>query len=280
MQIKELDLDELELNDLFIPIVLNANGKYTLNNGLFYSDGIKINDSKFVTIFISEDLLDLLICMFDLYNNDKSLRLRYFYLPLENINIKISVNIHAFEVGNFLGLILFNSKSNYPGYTLFINNNYIINTSKYIEIFIDSSSYSFSFQENIFLMNNIFGGKIEKIKINSISNNNFDYEIYTKNGKNITNLSIFDNVNIEISIPIKDLDSINFYEAEYLSKQGYDIYNKSSNFYYDYCLSTYINESELSVDLRQQKIYQKNVSLCKDVCSYKSINYEEKRVII
>ena len=119
IHIKELDTNELELNYLFDPIILNANGKYTLNNGLFYSDGIKINDSKFVVILTSQDLLNLLICTFDLYNNDKSLRLRYFYLPLNQINIKISVNIGAFKIGNFLGLTLYNSKSNYPGYALF-----------------------------------------------------------------------------------------------------------------------------------------------------------------
>ena len=203
IQIKELDPDELELNDLFSPIVLNANGKYTLNNGLFYSDGIKINDSKFVVIFNSEDLLNLLICMFDLYNNDKSLRLRYFYLPLEQINIKISVNIRAFEVGNFLGLTLFNSKSNYPGYTLFNfpnfinNNNYINNTSKYIEIFIDSSPYSFSFQENILLMNNIFGGKIEKIKILS-------FESKSNSGVIIKSLNLDSEISLNSELDFND----------------------------------------------------------------------------
>ena len=195
IHIKELDTSKLELNYLFDPIILNANGKYTLNNGLFYSDGIKINDYKFVVILTSENLLNLLICMFDLYNNDKSLRLRYFYLPLNQINIKISVNIRAFKIGNFLGLTLYNSKSNYPGYALFNfpnfinNNNYFNNTSKEIEIFIDSSSYSFSFQDNILIINNIFGGNIEKIKI-------INYEDKSNSGVIIKS----QNLNSEISI--------------------------------------------------------------------------------
>ena len=231
IQIKELDVNKIKLNDLFSPIVLNANGKYTLNNGLFYSDGIKINDSKFVVILTSENLLNLLICIFDLYNNDKSLRLRYFYLPLEQINIKISVNIRAFNVGNFLGLSLYNSKSNYPGYTLFSfpnymnNNNYANNTSKYIEIFIDSSSYSFSFQENILIINNIFGGKIEKIKIkyledksNSgviIKSSNLNSEISVNDELEFNDELIFEPIKsgafpgkylLEFNLILKDLD--------------------------------------------------------------------------
>ena len=39
---------------------------------------------------MSKDLLNLIICLFDLYNNDNSLRLRYFNLPVDQINIKIS----------------------------------------------------------------------------------------------------------------------------------------------------------------------------------------------
>jgi hypothetical protein len=76
IQIKKLNLDELKLLNIFSPITLNGNGRYTLTNGLFYSDGIKISNSKFVVVLTSENLLNLLICFFDLYNNDNSLRLR------------------------------------------------------------------------------------------------------------------------------------------------------------------------------------------------------------
>ena len=203
IQIKKLDTYELKLNDVFDPIVLNSNGKYTLNNGLFYSDGIKINDYKIAVILTSDNLLNLLICILDLYNNDKSLRLRYFYLPLQQINIKIEVNIRALKVGNFFGLVLFNSNSNYPGYTLFNfpnfknDNDYINNTSKEIEIFIDSSSYAFSFEENIYLANDIFGEEIDKIKV-------INFEDKSNSGVIIKSLNLESEISINDELQFND----------------------------------------------------------------------------
>ena len=203
IQIKKLDTYELKLNDVFDPIVLNSNGKYTLNNGLFYSDGIKINDYKIAVILTSDNLLNLLICILDLYNNDKSLRLRYFYLPLQQINIIIGVNIRALKVGNFFGLVLFNSNSNYPGYTLFNfpnfknDNDYINNTSKEIEIFIDSSSYSFSFEENIYLANDIFGEEIDKIKV-------INFEDKSNSGVIIKSLNLESEISINDELELND----------------------------------------------------------------------------
>ena len=150
IQIKELNTNKIEFIDMY-EIVLNANGKYTLNSGLFNSDAIKINDSKFVVILTSQNYLNLLIWLFDLYNNDNTLRLRYFYLPLNQINIKILTNLCIFNVGNFLGIAFFNSYSKYSGYTLFnfpnfkVDNNYANNTSKEIEIFLNSPYYTIHF---------------------------------------------------------------------------------------------------------------------------------------
>ena len=230
IQIKKLNTNEIEFIDMF-EIVLNADGKYSLNNGLFNSDAIKINDSKFTVIFTSENFLNLLICMFDLYNNDQSLRLRYFYLPLEQINIKILDNLRAFKIGNFLGITFFNTNLKYPGYTLFnfpnfiTDNNYSNNTSNEIEIFIDSSSYSFNLQDNILLMNNVFGGEITKIKIISfedksnsgvvIKSYNLDYEISINQEIDFNDKLIFEQVSsgafpgkylLEFSLIIKELN--------------------------------------------------------------------------
>ena len=173
IQIKKLNND-LSLENVFNfnSITLNANGEYTFrfNNGLFYSDGIKINDSKFVVMLTSENLLNLLICVFDIYNNDKSLRLRYYRLDLTQINIKISVNFRALKFGNFVGISFYNANTKYSGYTIFNfpnykkNNNYFNNTINEIKLFVSNSLYLISFSE-IELINNIFDDKIEKIKI-------------------------------------------------------------------------------------------------------------------
>ena len=62
IQIKKLNLDELKLFNIFDPLTLNGNGRYTLTNGLFYSDGIKISNSKLLVVLTSENILNLLIC--------------------------------------------------------------------------------------------------------------------------------------------------------------------------------------------------------------------------
>ena len=114
-------------------------------------------------------------------------------------------------------------------------------------------------------------------KLNSITNN-FNYEIYTIEGEKINNLSICENINIEVSSPIKNSNLINYDKALALYQQGFDIYNLSSSFYYDVCLSAYINNSDLSVDVRQQEIYPYNVTLCQDGCTYNGIDYEKQRI--
>ena len=96
IQIKKLKDDHKSFIDLYT-INLDFGNKITFNTGLFYSDAIKINDNKFAVILMSNDLLNIVICLFDLYNNDSTLRLRYFNLPIDQINIKISVNIKAFK---------------------------------------------------------------------------------------------------------------------------------------------------------------------------------------
>jgi hypothetical protein len=107
--------------------------------------------------------------------------------------------------------------------------------------------------------------------------NNFTYEIYTTSGEKINDLSICQDSNIEISSPIINLDMINYEEALILYEQGYDIYNSTSSFYYDYCLSSYINGSDLTLDLRQQEIYP-NASFCQDGCFYNGFDLDNKRV--
>ena len=103
----------------FDNLILNGNGVYTLNTGLFYSDAIKINDNKFIVILTSNNLYNLIICIFDIYNNDKSLRLRYYKLELMTINIKILVNIRAVKYGNLFGVSFYDSNMQYPGYLIF-----------------------------------------------------------------------------------------------------------------------------------------------------------------
>ena len=104
-----------------------------------------------------------------------------------------------------------------------------------------------------------------------------NYEIYTRNGEKINNLSSCENIYIQLSLPINNTLK-NYEEAIILAEQGYDIYNLSSEFYTDTCLSASINDSDLTLSLRQNEIYPGNESLCLNNCIYDGINLEENRV--
>ena len=119
--------------------------------------------------------------------------------------------------------------------------------------------------------------KESKSKSSKKVTNDYEYEVFIKEGKRL-NSSICDNIDIEISSPINNIDLINLEKARILAKQGYDIYNLSSDFYYDYCLAAYINNSDLTLDVREEDIYPSNVTLCSSGCKYNGIDLEILRV--
>ena len=207
IKIKNLNENEFILENVFDfeSIILNENGKYTSSNSfnsrLFYSDVIKINDTRFVVLLTMNDLLNILICVFDLYNDNKSLRLRYFELELGKINIQIGVNIRGIRFGNFFGIMFYNSNNEYPGYSLFnfpniINEiDYFNNTKIQIQLFIDSITYSFSFPE-IILTNNIFGDEIESLKILNFTDTSLS-GVKINSSKSHSELNINEELDIE-----------------------------------------------------------------------------------
>ena len=105
---------------------------------------------------------------------------------------------------------------------------------------------------------------------------NFDYDIYIKNGTKLEDLSLCDNTKIEISLPITDLKA--YETAVTLNEQGYDIFNLSSSFYYDFCLSVYINNSDVTLGVRQNDIRPEENSICLDGCIYNGVNLDTKRI--
>ena len=122
------DLSSLDnINDF----ILNSNGNYILDSCLYCSDAIKLNDSKFVVILTIKNTNNLLICLFDILNDSYSypLILRYYILELSLLNIKIDVNLRAFNYKGNFGLIFYDSNCGFPGY-IFFNYSKIISDNK------------------------------------------------------------------------------------------------------------------------------------------------------
>ena len=200
------DLIEFECNPYLINghkyIILNVNGKFILDDCLFCSDAVKINDSKFVVILTIKSTKDLLICLFDLYNNDSSLRLRYYKLEVSSINVLISVNLRTFVFKSYFGLIFYDSYSKYPGYLFFNYPNITIKNKKNIttieiKLFVNSpESYHFPINENLEIINNLYGG-IEKIKI-------LNYPSSGKTGVKIISKKLSSEISLNQILDIED----------------------------------------------------------------------------
>ena len=168
---------------------------------LYYSDAIKINNSKFVVISTVNMEFNIIICLFDLYNNDTSLRIRYYYLNFLARHTEAR-NMKAFEFKNTFGLVFYDAYKAYPGYLFFnypliTRSDRINSTAIEIKLFRNSSEpFYFHFKDNIKIINNIYGG-VEKIKIINYSN-------IDKTGVNIKSLQLDLDININQILDIND----------------------------------------------------------------------------
>ena len=127
--------------------------------------------------------------------------------------------------------------------------------------------------------------KIYCLVIDSLSNDSmtatswYDYKLLFENGTelNLTSLNI--NMKVNISIPIRNLELANFDMAQLFSNEGYDIYDKNSDFYNDVCISVSIDNNDITINDRKSEIFPNNVTLCNENCEYKGVNIEDQRVI-
>ena len=88
-----------------------------------------------------------------------------------------------------------------------------------------------------------------------IATTDYNYRMFLKNGTEL-NLSLIKESNyVDIYVPIEKKDIVNYNYSKYFSLQGYDIYNKSSDFYNDFCTSAYYQENDITIKDRKKYIY-------------------------
>ena len=212
----------------------------------------------------------------------------YYNENVETINV-INTNKNEFnnETTNNLEIIsetnefheLNNSKYSYE-----INSN----LTELFDIYKSHTFIDFS-QEIIEWIYIIFNLNKEKDKIqilieeyisedSRIATIDYNYRIFLKNGTEL-NLSLIEEQNyVDIYVPIENKDLANFNYSKYFQEQGYDIYNKSSDFYNDFCTSAYYNGNDITIEDRRKYIYP-NISLCKNNCIYKKVDTKDERII-
>ena len=260
----------------FNSITLDGNGLYKFSDDLFLTDITKINDDRFSIILTESDLSHILICLFDIYNNDDSIKLRYFNLDLSKKDIKISDNIRSFLYNENIGLAFYNSKSEFPGYILFGYPN-VTRTNEFI-LFADENEteYYFSLLENIEISNNIFGNKLIKIKVKSFNDSSVSgIFLYSSNNNDILKIEqdleindtiIFKESKDEANIGIYILDLIpiiqtpTYEEFESLADQQFYSGQDQLNFYEDKIYNSkiiriyYIKERKCELAFHKHKI--------------------------
>ena len=107
----------------------------------------------------------------------------------------------------------------------------------------------------------------------------FEYALILENGTELNLSEINKDYYVDISFPIRDLELANFDFAISFNEQGYDIYDKNSDFYNSICSPAFLGKNDIVLKDRKTDIYPTNVTLCKTNCIYKSVNIEDQRII-
>ena len=95
---------------------------------------------------------------------------------------------------------------------------------------------------------------------------------------NSLNLEICKDINIDISIPI-NLSEKEINKIKQTNKYGYDIFQKNSSFFNEFC-TRFTSESNTDVLISdRQKDYFIDTELCEKGCNYKGYNIEKNQIL-
>ena len=117
------------------------------------------------------------------------------------------------------------------------------------------------------------------IKAEDLSTTYVQYEVYHPNTLKKLNLSVCNEVQVSINVPVELYENIEIlYDS--LSQSGYNIFDKNDSFYQDIC-STYttINGTDILLSDRKKDIYtqSQNQIICQNNCEIKSYNPNTKK---
>ena len=116
-------------------------------------------------------------------------------------------------------------------------------------------------------------------KLSNSSINYYQYFVYNENGTEMDIKKICHKSKITMHSPIIKKELINYNISYELYKQGYDIYNINSNFYYDDCTPSHIGNLDIGFYKRKEEFYPNNISFCMENCSFEYTDYNLSRFI-
>ena len=168
------------LNNLLKNInIVKLDGEEELNNNCDTSDILKINENRFTFISTISETKDILILLFDLYNEDKSLSVRKYIFDLEAY--KMNTNLRLFLFRNFIGFSYCYGDNECCSYRI-LNYGKTIDYEK-VDDFLNKIGLinPLNLISNIYIDNNIFGYKFIGTKIISIPDKELTGLLITKN---------------------------------------------------------------------------------------------------
>ena len=117
------------------------------------------------------------------------------------------------------------------------------------------------------------------IFVKAIATSDYIVKFFLENNTELSLDEITEDLYFDIYVPIKVLELGNFNYSKYFSNQGYDIYNKSSDFYNDFCSAANLGDNDITLNDRKKYIYPNNVTLCKDNCKYNGVDLDKEIII-
>ena len=262
---------------------------YEFNNEPLLNDLIKINDNRFSLISASHDKTQLYITLFDLYNNDLNIKIRFYKIDL--------FNLYKYVIFNDLTSIIYNNlltvsmstcntaQCNYDDKNFFTsllifgfvngsNNN--IDNSTYVANPENNNSDDIyiNFPNSTRIDNNIFGYQIlQFIKIISIP---YEINLYYINNGDKKQVNIGDNNipsdKLVISTKTDIIKNNSVYYIEYqiqYSDPDYDTFNQYPDIIIDYPENPTVDQKEEfndNVRVYYGKTLKMEFTLCNDNC--------------
>ena len=171
-----------------------------------------------------------------------------------------------------------------PNYDVIIDGNniiYEITTSSSNNDFNNISRIDFGECENIlkehYAIDYLLVFKID-IKLNDSYPTSVQYEVYSPENKTKLDLSLCENTQIDVYVPVKIDNGTNILINE-MNQLGFDILDKDNSFYNDICTPfTSDDGTDITLNDRQKTYYNSNIILCENSCEYKSYNNSNGKV--
>jgi hypothetical protein len=239
-------MNELQVktnNEFEMNVIQKINiNKYNFYSIYEYCDSIRVNDNRFFFASATNDNLNLVILLFDIFNNDQNILMRYYKISLKLYNFRFFTSTRGIIYNNYIALTfsafddsINNLKSScYLTIFGYISSNDLIENN---DIFDEKDEYAFNIKNYISITINIFGYELLNIKISNISQfQNKGLIILDSNNNTIKEN---DRISFEDKLTIKKISGVPFgtYVINYIgyiteAKNYYDLIKYVDDYIY------------------------------------------------